>query len=294
MQANAIGINRICIDLNGDVTVYWENNSDTCDDFIGVNVYGKDNVSVNFSKLNTDTISDYSKTFYYHESNGSNLQNWTYYVEFIYDCGGTITLSSSIESIDKTQPEKCEIDTVSVDNEKVSISWKKSISKDVKYYIIYYVQSNDINQNIDTVYYYEDLFYIDSITGKPRNKSENYRIVAVDSCDNFSEISKKHNTIFISANQNYCSGTVQISWNHYDSWNFKDREYDILRDNRIIDNVNGSISNYTFSDLDNNTEYCFEVRCRNKVSGYTSTSNLACITTNFIENPEYVYLIMSL
>jgi gliding motility-associated-like protein len=125
---------------------------------------------------------------------------------------------------DITPPEKPVITYVTVDTStnNTIIYWKKSSSKDVETYIIYY-EVNTVNgwegKSIATIAASESSFVHES-EGLAGRQSILYSVTAVDTAENESLRSTDglHSTINLSAVYDSCNSTITLNWNKYKGW----------------------------------------------------------------------------
>jgi gliding motility-associated-like protein len=288
----AIKIHRICPKGN-DVILMYYNVTDTCNQFLSLIIYARENPFDVFKPIGT--ITDPSLTDFIHVNAKIVSTKWEYFIKLIRKCPGKDSVYSDTMAIDLKAPNIIEIDSITVKNGKTEIGWKASKSADTKGYVIYYQDISGGNTMIDTVFGIKNTFYRDKSTGDPNNKIERYEIAAIDSCDNITIISNVHNTILHSSVQDTCKEEITLNWNKYARWTDPQTEYGIYYSKNgntfglghlMPDNK----TTYTFTGLENNTQYCFYVRAHNKDSNFFSTSNITCLTTNFIVKPAYVYL----
>jgi gliding motility-associated-like protein len=288
----AVKIHRICI-KGTDVIIIYYPISDTCQNFESVIIYARENPFVPFKPI--DTIYDPSVNDYIHQNAVTINTKWNYFLKLIRYCPSKDSVYSDTMAIDLTNPNVIEIDSVTVKNGRTEIGWKASAAADTKGYVIYY---EDISGNIgiiDTVYGIGNNFYRDNVTGNPNIKTEKYRIAPMDSCDNLSVMSREHNTLLVSSAQDTCKEEISLSWNKYTRWPDNQTDYYIYFSTNgglytLAHKMQNTNTNHTLTGLADTTSYCFFITAHNRDSNYFSTSNITCITTNFIDKPEYVYL----
>jgi len=290
----AFKIIRICISGN-DVHLYWQKADDTCNAFLEYEIYAQQNELSAYNFIANNTIR--SLNDYIHVGAKSISLNWKYYIKAKYNCKGVnFEIFSDTLSIDQELPTPIQIDTVSVKSGKIVIGWSNCISNDTKGYIIYFVDNNNNNIILDTIYGKYNTIFWDSITGNPANMVIKYRIAAIDSCENISKISFEHNNILLNTSQDTCKNNINIYWNYYNYWKADSYEFLIyyrtsINAFKLLTTIDGSRNSYIFNNPENKTYFQFYVKARNKNSGYTSTSNLESLTTDFVDNPDYVYLV---
>ena len=271
----------------------YYNVTDTCSKFLSVIIYARENAFDVFKPI--ATITDPSITDYIHLNAVNKGTNWEYFYKIFRNCSGRDSIFSDTISIDLTKPNKIELDSVTVKNGKTEMGWKPATSPDTKGYVIYYRDLAGNQVMIDTVYGINNTFYRDNNTGDPNKLIENYSIAAIDSCDNITTIPLYHNTILHSSIQDTCKEEITLTWNKYLRWTDNQTDYSIYYSKNgspfgLANKMLNNNYNYTFTGLDNRVQYCFFIRAYNRDSNYSSTSNITCQTTNFIDKPAYVYL----
>jgi gliding motility-associated-like protein len=291
-ETEGFKLRRSCIRGN-DVIIFWYNNIDTCNEFIEYTIFAQQNSLSQFNALGT--IKNFYATDFVHISAVVQSIDWKYFIVAKRKCGITDSIISDTLEIDKSPPENILIDSVTVNNKKTKIGWRPSNAKDISGYIIYYVDNNLNNIAIDTIYGKNNTFYTDNSTGKPDRGSEKYKIAAIDSCYNSTLISPDHNTLYITVNIDTCKEEIDLDWNKYNRWSDINCNYSIYYSEdgllyRILDSTVVGKTTFTFRNLKNKTTYYFFLRVKNIDSGYSSTSNIVSISTNFITKPGWVYL----
>jgi len=292
--AQDIYMERICLDANNDIQITWISNMDTCEDFIFYEIWGKENDLSTFKKIGE--VHNYYATNFLCIKAGDISNQWKYFLKGYRICGtNTDSVLSDTMQIDKISPDNIQIDTVSVLTGKTIVGWKESKSGDTKGYIIYYVDKNNKNIVIDTVLGKTNTSYYDTGSRNPNESEVQYRVVAFDSCDNLSAISFGHKTLFIGYSQDSCNKEVNLAWTPYSYWNANDCIYKIVvkedgGNEFVFDSTNGNSTFISLKGLKNKTNYCMYIRCYNTKLEYSTSSNVQCFITQFIENPGYIYL----
>jgi len=286
-------MNRACVDKSNNITVSWNKLQDTCNNFYSYELFGQENVSSPFKSL-------YKTENFYENSyllvNGASVSvTWRFFIVVEYFCGNKVYKNYDTIQIDNIPPEGVNIDSVSIVNEKINIGWDECKSSDVMGYIIYFVDENNKNIPIKTLYGKKNTYFIDTSERKIKENVNRYRIVAFDSCENYSTISADHVTVLLNITQNYCNSSVVLNWTHYLAWPSSEREYEIIikkvDDNqKIFFMVDGEMSNFLINNLKNKENYTFIIRVKNKKLNITATSNELKLKTNFVENPDYIYI----
>lgn len=201
---------------------------------------------------------------------------------------------------DQRNGDAIPFDSVSVANDLATFSWVPTTQPDViNYYILYNDQTNGWI-TVDTVPVNTPLPYTwaNSLAGA---RSEQFKVISVDSCDNISDIALAvtHNTIHLSTNLNPCDGEVKLSWNYYEGFPLGVGGYNVYAredngsgfGNPILLFTGGpDDTTYTRTNLTASTEYCFYVRAYNADTTKTSTSNESCIVADVPQKSRILYV----
>ncbi len=292
ITASGFTITHVC-ENDTNVFIDWSLPNDTCEDFLNYKLYARPNQTSNYILI--DKINDYYLNSYIHNNAALTSEKWEYFIVMVFKCGLIDSMVSDTVAIDKIAPVKIEIDTVSVSGKSIVIGWKQASDNDVMGYILYYEQ-NSKNIIIDTIYGKNNTFYVDSGNTDPSSTTKLYRIIAIDSCFNLSLFSDAHNTILLSTKNNYCKGSISLSWNKYSAWSENNVEYQVLtkkkgeNEFKIAGSTNGDITNYELTGLDNEAYYDIILRAMHKTTSYHSSSNMVKIKTHFVSLPSEIYL----
>lgn len=194
------------------------------------------------------------------------------------------------------------VDSVSVDNMgNVNICWQGSPDPHIAYYTIFMVNPNtSANDSIGFVPVPGDICYTIPYGNAENNsdtRSNQYGIVAVDTCDNPSPLGGNyHNTIFLEHTTNICDATIALRWNAYDDFNTGPNvTYQIFASenggNFMLDGTTNDVS-YTFTNVNGPFTYRFFVRAveNNGAGPYSSSSNIITVNANFLQEPAFNYL----
>ncbi len=260
-------------------TLIWDIPVNACGPFISYQIFTSQDPVGPYSLLTE--ITDQAQTFYFHTDGGSGL--WYYYMQSNFDCVGEIVLSS--DTLDNRSPEASPIQSVSVEEENVTIKWDQSPSPEVSAYIIY--RSTPIGTvPIDTVYNSNQ--YIDT-TAAPDLHSEIYYIVAMDECGNTSIFDEAHHTIFLSAEVKLCEHSIALSWSPYQGWaegigtqqvwmSINDANPELL-----IGSLEATTTSYTFNAVVDGENYCFYVKALREGTAIDANSNEICLTPDIVQ-----------
>ncbi len=224
----------------------------------------------------------------------------------VYDtvtgCFSASNLDSALFS-DQTNKDIMYIDSVSVNaNDRAIMSWQPTTAGDVVEYQVYY---NDPVIGWDVV----DIVPVGTpmawewAASQAGDRSEEFRIVSVDSCGNQSDdqIVQAHKTIHLRGYINKCDAFARVSWNNYQG--FGKSGVDDYRLQVQTTDASGNVSGwntifigdpedtaFTQYNLKNNTEYCYRVRVRDTSGLRTSTSNQICRFAEVPQKSRILYL----
>ncbi len=193
---------------------------------------------------------------------------------------------------DLTPPDVPILDSVSINpiTENIEIGWQKATANDTKAYIIYLLQAG-FWIPIDTVFGINNTFY-QGINANAQSIFQNYRIAAIDSCNNLSPIGILQHTIKLNYTINICDKKAELSWNNYSNLLGGVAKYQIFVSiNNGEYNLAGEVTStntYTYNGLIDNLEYQFFVRVVGN-SGITSSSSKVNFTFHQSDIPDYLY-----
>lgn len=200
---------------------------------------------------------------------------------------------------DKLNADELDINYVTVSGGQTLIDFKPTNSDDIVAYVLLrwdgsswvLADSIDVNSPIPHI-----------ISGSdPTAASESYRVLSVDSCNNYSDTSLvyTHNTMFLEGDLNPCEGTMKLSWNKYINWLGDVAEYQIRADitqngsttsGVLITTLDKDRTTYTHSNLISGAEYCYYVMAIDTTGLDTSLSNPMCIQGNVVRSSRLQYL----
>ena len=224
----------------------------------------------------------------------------------VYDTITGCFSASNIEGdlfSDQSNSDQMIIDSVSVNtNDRAIMSWQPTSSGDVVEYQVYF---NDPVQGWTVV----DVVPVGApmpwewVASQAGNRSEEFRIVSVDSCGNQSDdqIVQAHKTIHLRGYIDKCEAFARVSWNNYQG--FGKSGVDDYRLQVQTTDANGNVSgwntifigsqedtSFTQYNLKNNTEYCYRVRVRDTSGLRTSTSNVICRDAEVPQKSRILYM----
>ncbi len=272
----------ICVEND---TLFWNLPNNSCGPFIGYEIFVSEFPNGPFQVL--DTIFTQSQTSYFPGNLGSLVRY--YYLVSIHDCPGEMQISS--DTLDNRPPEISSIQSASVENGLVQLSWYPSPSPEVIGYIIY--RETDIGTvPIDTVY--NGLSYTDT-NASPNDQSESYFVNALDECGNSSIFDVAHHTIFLESEIIPCEQAIRLNWNFYENWNNGIGQHEIWVSEggapmSVIETISGNTNSYDFKVPTDGVEYCFVVRAVEENTGVISNSNEICRTPDIVKTIEHLFI----
>lgn len=205
--------------------------------------------------------------------------------------------SSNIDSvlfINNVPPPNMSLDSASVDltTQLIQLGWTPSVDTDVNRYIILQ-EINGVLTPIDTVYGYNSSSYFNS-NSNPGAGSEIYGIAALDSCDNMGNASLLHHSIYLTHEVNGCLGKVDLTWTAYFGFtNVNSYAIYVKQDNQpysLAGTVAGSVHQFTYTNMNNSSTYCFYVRAISDLPGISASSNEVCFIANVIDLADFTYM----
>jgi len=268
-------LRRICrANLNNEI--FWRYNlSVPCGTFKEYRIFGRDKPSSSYTILQTVT-SENTTSFSHIDANLPSNKNWDYFIETVYDCGGTETFCySDTQNVSQFYLPKSSIAyvTVDIDSELPVIIWEKNSYPSFWYVDLF--NDNSIKTSI------LDTFFIDKVSGgNPKTNSLKYVIAAVDSCTNrWDYITQDfHYTINLKGSIDTCTNSVTINWSQYIGWKDPVSYYYIYKmvnksNYILIDSVLNNVTSYTNKIKSNELiDYCVAA-VNSKFMNYKSFSN---------------------
>ncbi len=266
-------------------TLFWDLPSNSCGPFNAYNIFVSDNITGPYTLL--ATITDPSQNSYFHDD-PSNMV-WYYYLQSDHICPGQAVLSS--DTLDNSPPESSPILVVNIVNGNVEVQWETSPSPQVIGYIIFRV--TDIGTiPIDTIY--AGTTYIDTEVD-PNMAPANYYVIALDACGNTSLLEFPHLTVFVASEVSVCEQTVTLNWNLYEGWNSGIERQELwVQINggtpSLFDTLSPSVTSFVYENIDDATDYCFQIRSFQNGSPIFSVSNQTCFTSDIVQPMRNIVL----
>lgn len=230
----------------------------------------------------TDTISVCNSMVYYRIEIGDTL--------------GCVSVSNVDGKlfIDNIIPVTPAIDTVTVDAAgNAQLGWQPSASQDVIGYVVYQ-NINGVWTAVDTVWGINNTTYTNPISNADQ-LSEEYSIVAFDSCGNVSQFSTQHQSIYVTYLLDVCDASVTLNWNPYINMQPGLGGYNIYASLNggnftLVGSTPAGVTTYTEPNLQQFATYCFIVQAYNTSNTMTASSNEVCVFANVPQQPVFNYL----
>ncbi len=274
IQAQIEAPDFLCV--RGD-TLFWDPPANACGPFVSYEVYASQDFQGTYALL--ASISDQNQLYFFHVNPGGDI--WYFYLRSNYDCPGQTAVSS--DTLDNRPPEVAPIQSVSVEDGQVVVTWKPSPSPEVFAYLIYRETPIGVIP-VDTVF--SGTSYTD-LNAEPDMRSEAYFVNALDRCGNTSIFDAKHRTIFLEAELNPCRQSFSLNWNLYENWQ------NGVGSQELWVGVNGSApapavalgaadTFYEFGNIKDGDIYCFILRAIEAGTGIASKSNEVCLLSDIV------------
>lgn len=214
----------------------------------------------------------------------------------LQDSLGCISSSNtdSIIFVNNVPPPNMSLDSASVDlaSQLTQLGWSPSVDQDVDRYIILQ-EINGVLTPIDTVYGYNTTSFF-NLNSNPGNGSEVYGIAPIDSCDNIGNASLLHHSVYLKYEVNGCLGKVDLTWTPYVGFGgVTNYLIYVKKDNQpytLAATVSGATYNFTYTNMNNSSTYCFYVRAMSNVAGVSAASNEVCFVANVIDLADFTYM----
>ncbi len=276
--------NLICVtQQSGDMLLEWELPPPCSGVISEFEIYSSDDLNGPYTLLTT--ITNTNQTQYTDINVGGNIKY--YYMQSVGTCGTPLTS----DTLDTLLPIAPQLETVSVDGNVVEITWTTSPSPETYAYILEWQQANGFSP-ADTLLGQNTNFYIHN-NANPTQGQEAYLIRAIDQCGNESLISNTiHRTIFLSATQDACRRTVDLSWLPYEGFTIEHQELWLSvngASEMLADTLSANATQFSFpvnSDLE---EYCFRIKVVEAGTLREVWSNQICETLDIISPMDFIY-----
>lgn len=278
---------RACINNDDStVTISWTGISDACGSFSKYSLYEKI-ASGSYQKI-ADIGNILIKE---HSYKLSDLNaDRTYYLSVLYLCDGVDSIQSATLKIDQSAPSPPTVlDSVSFDipTQQIVAGWTGSSASDIMGYRLYRYaggisdstgETSDTNYTVSTGI--SDVF--------------NVTISAFDSCKLFAKISDPHRPVILSASIDSCLKLISLNWSLYQGWSQIDSQALFISRNHQNyvheESFNGSTSSFTFTNFQMGDTICFYIRSYTGNPRISSTSNIVCIESRALIEPNFLYV----
>ena len=263
--------------VSGD-TLFWDLPVNSCGPFNSYEVWGSQSQGGPYVLLSS--VTDPAQDFYFHVNPSG--EQWFFYLLSNYDCPGQTALPS--DTLDNRPPEISAIQSVSVVNGNVLVTWEPSLSPEVFAYIIYRETPIGVVP-VDTVF--SGNTYLDA-NATPDMQQESYFVNALDQCGNTSIFDLKHSTVFLEGTLNPCRQSVELNWNLYQNWPNGIGEQQIWAGVNgaaptLAETTGASSTSFEFKNLNDGDTYCLFVQAVEAGTGVVSRSNEICITADIVQ-----------
>lgn len=285
--------------------------------YLNVNNPSNGTAQLSWNPIATPTISSSTGVYTIYQEYPSGV--WTTtgttnnlsFIDSIFICNGTInyrieiadnTGCTSVSSVagglfqNIIVPSIPVFDTLSVDNNNNALmNWNTNPAPDVTAYVIY-MFNGSIWAPIDTVYGINNTNY-NYLLSNADIAAEQYRIAAIDSCNNISPMSGAFSTIFLQAAPDICNRSALLSWNAYPTIGTGLAGYRIYVSTTSLTgpftylaSVAAGVTTYTASGLAPNTTYYYKVTAFDNSGSKTATSNKISFYSSTPIPPNFSYL----
>lgn len=218
----------------------------------------------------------------------------TYYVEFAGANCTTRSQTAEEEFLDIIPPPQPVIETAVTDPESgdIIVYWDPVSAPDLD---LYRIQDIDLlNQqfiNIGVVQAGEPTEFI--YEGAGANEEKTLAVIAFDLCGNDASFSGTATTMFAEAEYSECATDAMVSWTPYAGWPEGVDAYLIKAfidggAEELMGEVTGD-ETFFIAEVDPNREYCFFVEALSAGDQRNSTSNAACVTTDYPVIADFLY-----
>lgn len=199
---------------------------------------------------------------------------------------------------EKPNPPSVYLVSVEPETGNVKIVWIPSSSSNVHLYIILkaeftggpnyppaYIEIGRVPAT-DSVFIYED--------SESSLHSNGYTVESVDTISGLSDFNQLvDSTIFLNAVFDSCNSNISLSWNDYNRWRGDIKEYKLYR--KIDDGISTlfqtlpeETNNFTIENVQTERNYGFYAEAVHTDEARKSTSNMAQISTDITNPPEYI------
>ncbi|MEY3712296.1 MAG: hypothetical protein RL104_1079, partial [Bacteroidota bacterium] len=213
---------------------------------------------------------------------------------------GCVSTSKSGFYSDQVNADVIVIDSVSVVNGQVVISWTPGTSNDIVDYYLLKLGAGGVWSPIDTIKPGTAMPYV--IPGSIESVKDQYKVISADSCGNMSSdlLVRAANNMVLSENMDPCEGIMRLRWNTYKGWGVGGvKQYEIWMEETpnggattltLVGIKSGNDSTFSMRNLSSGTTYCWYVRAIDTATVKTASSNKVCITSLAVQRSRLLYL----
>lgn len=224
-------------------------------------------------------------------------EDTVYYRIEITDLTGCTSISTVASTyFINPEPQAPRINEVTVvqATQLARITWQRSPSRDTKGYNIYKLTAGGSPTLLAYQAGWNSTTYTDA-TSLCTVQSETYRVATVDSCDKVSSPSLFHNSIYLQAVLDPCTGISKLSWNNYISWEFGVQEYRVYVSQNgspfaLLATLSDTALSYQHFPLIQGTVYAYYIEAVDKSASFSSASNFASILADVPVRPNFLYV----
>lgn len=193
----------------------------------------------------------------------------------------------------KIPPKTPEIDSVTVINQQVHITWEQGTADDLWGYILF-KEINSLWTPLDTIFGASNIHYLDSIADGCAEVNR-YNVLAFDSCWNTSPSGQRHRNMVLTVQHDVCKGQAVLDWTDYANMRPSLEGYRIYRSQdhgpfQLVHQSSPQVTAWVDTTLDDSTHYCYFVRAVNPQHTRSSTTCESCFFHSVPTPPQYVYM----
>lgn len=276
----------LCVNRQSGDVLTWLPAAPVCANFNGYIVFGSTSATGPYLPL--DTFPSAATTTYTHTAIGSGSTVWWYYI--VSDCGGVLSIPN--DTLDSQVPVTPRLASASVENGVTVLTWMPSPSPETAFYVVYAERppGSGFDSPLDTV----SVTTYTHTTALVTTQSEQYRIAAMDLCDELGLKCPPHRTMFLNQTTDACTRLVTLSWTPYVGW-----DGGIARQEVMVSVNGGAFSSmatlagnsttYTFTANDGEA-LCIYIEAFENGTTYASKSNEVCFTPQVLRPMDYAIL----
>ena len=203
---------------------------------------------------------------------------------------------------DNINNEIVSVDSVTIKDSLLHISWNPPNSGDIFTYMILFNDSTSGWIPVDTVSIFDSLPYAWE-GSKAHNRPEEIKLVAVDTCGNQSDDQRAtvYKAPFLSSDLNTCENFVQLDWEKAIELGtgiagyrvlatILDENGDTLNPSNLLGVTDAVTTEFKHNNLVSDWTYIYRVRAFDTTGNFTSTSNAIGINANVSQNSELLYI----